>query len=93
MAGWEKGNGALVTTEKLLRVVYLSHSKGDPPVRFVVERINAIERAMKQAIVLHERKGFGSHHSGKPKKLPKKCNASPLTPANCCARMFCRRWV
>lgn len=58
VARWEKGDGAPKTAEKLLRVVYLSHSKGEAPVRSVVERINAIERAMKQTIVLHERQGL-----------------------------------
>lgn len=57
VARWEKGEGAPKAAEKLLRVVYLSHSKGDAPVRSVVERINAIERAMRQTIVLRERKG------------------------------------
>ena len=58
VARWEKGDGAPMAAEKLLRVIYLSHSKGDAPVRSVVERINAIERAMKQTIVLHERQGL-----------------------------------
>ena len=58
VARWEKGEGARMAAEKLLRVVYLAHSKGDAPVRSVVQSINAIERAMNQTIVLHERQGL-----------------------------------
>ena len=58
VARWEKGDGAPTTAEKLLRVVYLAHSNADATAHSVVESLNAIERAMKQTIVLHERQGL-----------------------------------
>lgn len=58
IARWEKGEGAPKTAEKLLRLVYLAHAKGDTPLSAAIQSANAIECAMHQTIVLHERQGM-----------------------------------
>jgi hypothetical protein len=41
---------------KLVRLLYLARAEGDAPIASAIERINAIERAEKQRIVLKEAK-------------------------------------
>lgn len=56
VARWEKSGKVPRWADKLVRLLYLAHADGQSPIAVVVERINAIERAEKQTIVLKEAK-------------------------------------
>jgi len=56
VARWEKSGKVPRWADKLVRLLYLAHADGQASIASVVERINAIERAEKQKIVLKEAK-------------------------------------
>jgi putative transcriptional regulator len=56
VARWEKSGKVPRWADKLVRLLHLAHADGQAPIASAVERINAIERAQKQKIVLREAK-------------------------------------
>ena len=56
IARWEKSGKVPRWADKLIRLLYLSHIEGDTPIAAAIERINAIERAQKQRIVMRAAK-------------------------------------
>lgn len=52
VARWEKSGKVPRWADKLVRLLYLAHADGDAPIASAIERINAIERAAKQKILL-----------------------------------------
>ncbi|WP_423393410.1 hypothetical protein [Burkholderia sp. LMG 21824] len=56
VARWEKSGKVPRWADKLVRLLYLAHADGNVPIASAIERINAIERAEKQRIVLKEAK-------------------------------------
>jgi putative transcriptional regulator len=56
VARWEKSGKVPRWADKLVRLLYLAHADGQVPIASALERINAIERAQKQKIVLKEAK-------------------------------------
>jgi DNA-binding transcriptional regulator YiaG len=56
VARWEKTGNIPPWADKLIRLLYLAHAEGDLPIASAVERINTIERAQKQRIVLRSAK-------------------------------------
>jgi putative transcriptional regulator len=56
VARWEKSGKVPRWADKLVRLLYLAHAEGSAPIASAVERINAIERAEKQKIVLRAAK-------------------------------------
>lgn len=61
VARWEKTGKVPRWADKLVRLLYLAHADGNAPIASAVERINAIERAERQKIVLRSaRSGWSS---------------------------------
>lgn len=56
VARWEKSGNIPPWADKLIRLHYLAHAEGELPIASAVERINTIERAQKQRIVLRSAK-------------------------------------
>lgn len=56
VARWEKSGKVPRWADKLIRLLYLAKAEGNAPIASAIERINAIERAEKQRIVLKEAK-------------------------------------
>jgi len=56
VARWEKTGKVPRWADKLVRLLYLARADGSVPIASAIERINAIERAEKQKIVLKEAK-------------------------------------
>ncbi|SOZ14420.1 Hypothethical protein [Cupriavidus taiwanensis] len=56
VARWEKTGKLPCWADKLVRLLYLARAEGNTPIASVIERINAIERAEKQKIVLRTAK-------------------------------------
>lgn len=56
VARWEKSGKVPRWADKLIRLLYLAQAEGNAPISAAIERINAIERAEKQRIVLKEAK-------------------------------------
>jgi len=56
VARWEKSGRVPRWADKLVRLLYLAHAEGNVPIASAVERINAIERAEKQKIILRSAK-------------------------------------
>jgi len=54
VARWEKSGKVPRWADKLVRLLYLGQAEGNAPIASAIERINAIERAAKQRIVLRE---------------------------------------
>lgn len=52
VARWEKSGKVPRWADKLVRLLYLAHADGNAPIASAIERINAIERAAKQKILL-----------------------------------------
>lgn len=52
VARWEKTGKVPQWADKLIRLLYLAKAEGHAPIASALERINAIERAEKQRIVL-----------------------------------------
>ncbi|MBB5467258.1 DNA-binding transcriptional regulator YiaG [Paraburkholderia sp. CI2] len=61
IARWEKSGKVPRWADKLIRLLYLARAEGNAPIASAIERINAIERAEKQRIVMKEaRSGWAS---------------------------------
>lgn len=56
VARWEKTGKVPRWADKLVRLLYLAQADGSVPIASAIERINAIERAAKQKIVLRAAK-------------------------------------
>jgi DNA-binding transcriptional regulator YiaG len=56
VARWEKSGKVPRWADKLIRLLYLARADGNVPIASAIERINAIERAEKQRIVMKEAK-------------------------------------
>ena len=56
VARWEKSGKVPRWADKLVRLLYLAHADGNAPIASAIERINAIERAAKQKILLRAAK-------------------------------------
>ncbi|AQV95792.1 hypothetical protein BJN34_18090 [Cupriavidus necator] len=56
VARWEKTGKLPRWGDKLVRLLYLARAEGSAPIGSVIERINAVERAEKQKIVLRAAK-------------------------------------
>jgi DNA-binding transcriptional regulator YiaG len=56
VARWEKGKVPMYA-DKLLRLLYTARADGNEPISRVVDRLQTVERLVKQRIVLHERRG------------------------------------
>ena len=56
VARWEKSGKVPRWADKLVRLLYLAHADGSVPIASAIERINAIERATKQMILLRTAK-------------------------------------
>lgn len=56
VARWEKTGKVPRWADKLVRLLYLAQADGSAPIASAIERINAIERAAKQKIVLRAAK-------------------------------------
>lgn len=65
VARWEKTGKVPRWADKLVRLLYLAQADGNVPIASAIERINAIERAAKQKIVLRAAKsGWASKIEG-----------------------------
>lgn len=61
VARWEKSGKVPRWADKLIRLLYLARAEGNAPIASAIERINAIERAERQRIVMKEaRSGWAS---------------------------------
>lgn len=56
VARWEKSGNVPRWADKLVRLLHLAHADGNAPIASAIERINAIERATKQKILLRTAK-------------------------------------
>ncbi|WP_316151687.1 hypothetical protein [Cupriavidus sp. BIC8F] len=56
VARWEKTGKLPRWADKLVRLLYLARAEGSAPIASVIERINAVERAEKQKIMLRAAK-------------------------------------
>lgn len=62
IARWEKSGKVPRWADKLIRLLYLARAEGNLPISSVIERINVIERAEKQRLVMKEKKsGWASN--------------------------------
>jgi DNA-binding transcriptional regulator YiaG len=57
IARWEKSGKVPLWANKLLRLLFLAHANGNESIRHAVDRIQTVERLVKQRIVVHARKG------------------------------------
>ena len=57
VARWEKSGKVPRWADKLVRLLYVAHARGNLPIRRAVERIKTVERLVKQRIVVEERQG------------------------------------
>jgi len=57
VARWEKKESVPRWADKLIRLYYLAHAQGNEPIRRAVERVNTVERLIKQRIVVEESHG------------------------------------
>lgn len=57
IARWEKSGKVPRWADKLVRLVYAAHADGNEPIRRAVERINTVERLVKQKIVMQAARG------------------------------------
>ncbi len=57
IARWEKSGKVPLWANKLLRLLFLAHANGNEPIHQAVERIQTVERLVKQRIVVHAHKG------------------------------------
>jgi len=58
VARWEKTGKVPKWADKLMRLVYLGKADGNVPINRAIERLQTVERLVKQRIVLHERQGL-----------------------------------
>jgi DNA-binding transcriptional regulator YiaG len=57
VARWEKTSKVPLWADKLVRLLYTAQVNGDEPIAKAVERINTVERLIKQKIVVRESRG------------------------------------
>ena len=57
VARWEKTSKVPLWADKLARLLYAAQVNGDEPIAKAVERINTVERLIKQKIVVRESRG------------------------------------
>jgi DNA-binding transcriptional regulator YiaG len=57
VARWEKSGKVPRWADKLVRLLYVAHAEGNTPIRRAVERIQTVERLVKQRIVVQETRG------------------------------------
>lgn len=57
IARWEKRDSVPRWADKLIRLYYTAHARGNEPIRRVVERVKTVERLLNQKIVIEESRG------------------------------------
>ena len=57
VARWEKTGKVPRWADKLVRLLYVAHARGNIPIRRAVERIKTVEQLVKQRIVVQKRHG------------------------------------
>jgi DNA-binding transcriptional regulator YiaG len=57
IARWEKSGSVPRWADKLIRLIYWARVQGNEPIGRVIERINTVERMVKQKIVVQETRG------------------------------------
>ena len=57
IARWEKTGKVPRWADKLVRLLYVAHARGNVPIRQAVDRVKTVERMIKQRIVVQERRG------------------------------------
>ena len=57
IARWEKSGKVPRWADKLMRLFYVAHARGDEPIRKAVDRVKTVERLVKQRIVVQENRG------------------------------------
>ena len=57
VARWEKTGKVPKWADKLVRLVYLAQAQGNEPISSAVERVETVERLVKQRIVVKESRG------------------------------------
>lgn len=57
VARWEKSGRIPKWADKLVRLIYIARVQGNEPISRVIERINTVERMVKQKIVMREDRG------------------------------------
>lgn len=57
IARWEKVGTVPRWADKLIRLLYCARVQGNEPICRVIERINTVERIVKQRIVVQEKRG------------------------------------
>lgn len=57
VARWEKTSKVPRWADKLVRLLYAAHAEGNEPIAKAVERLNTIERLVKQKIIVKESRG------------------------------------
>ena len=57
IARWEKSGKVPRWADKLMRLFYVAHARGNEPIRKSVDRIKTVERLVKQRIVVQESRG------------------------------------
>ena len=60
IARWEKSGKVPRWADKLVRLLYAAHAQGNEPICRVMDRINTVERIVKQRIVVQEKRGHWS---------------------------------
>lgn len=57
IARWEKSGKVPRWADKLVRLLYAGHAQGNEPICRVMDRIETVERIVKQRIVVQEKRG------------------------------------
>ena len=57
IARWEKSGKVPRWADKLMRLFYVAHARGDEPIRKAVDRVKTVERLVKQRIVVRTSRG------------------------------------
>ena len=57
VARWEKTGKVPKWADKLVRLLYLAKARSNEPISLAVERVNTVERLVKQKIVVKESRG------------------------------------
>ena len=57
MALWERKGRLPKTADRLLRLIYVEHDKGNAPIRSTIQRINDMDAQENEQIIAEEAKG------------------------------------
>lgn len=57
IARWEKNSRVPQWADKLIRLVFRAKQNGNEPIKNAIERLNVVERLVREKIVLRERSG------------------------------------